>query len=298
MPTKLGQDKIYQMVTDRILEALDKGTVPWHKPWHSEGGFDKNLVSKKPYRGINILILATAGYSSPYWATIKQIQQKGGKVIKGEKSTPIVFWKFFKVEEQKKEGGTREKTIPYLRYYHVFNIEQTEGLKVPEDKKEKKNQHQAIESAEAVLKGMPKPPQMRFGGGRACYSPPMDQVTMPKANDFDTPEAYYSVFFHELVHSTGHESRCKREELMDHTLFADHQYSREELVAEIGAAMLCANTGIETKTFDNSVAYIQTWRKKLSEDKKLIVTAAGRAQKGSDFILNVKYEEKKEKKDV
>jgi antirestriction protein ArdC len=290
----------YQEVTDRILAALDQGTVPWQKPWKIDGRPHQNLISKKPYRGMNIWLTSLSamehGFSSPYWVSFKQAKDLGGHVKKGEKSTMIVFYKFIDIKEKNDEGEDETKTLPLLRFYYVFNLDQTEGIdpeKIPEGLKEL--DHDPIECCEEVVKHYPPVmPRIHHGGNRASYNPVMDDIHMPKMGQFDTPEAYYSTLFHELTHSTGHETRLKREEVAKTHLFGSHGYGKEELVAEMGAAYLCGHCDIENKTIKNSASYIDGWRKKIKEDKYMVIRAAARAQRAADFILGIKKEKKDE----
>lgn len=278
-------DKVYNLITDRIIVLLEQGVVPWRKPWRGGDELPSNLVSKKPYRGINPFLLNCAPYGSPWWVSFKQAKKLGGSVKRGEKGFPVVFWKWMekRVEEN---GKTVTKAWPMLRYYTVFNVEQCEGLdaKVPAPP-EPPATFQPIKAAEAVVKAMPDRPKIRHGKPRAFYSPSQDLVNLPKRELFESPEEYYSTKFHELVHSTGHRKRLARDEVMDFHGFGSEPYSREELVAEIGAAFLCGHAGIETATLENSASYIDGWLHRLKDDKRLVVTAAARAQKAADFIL-------------
>lgn len=279
---------VYEMITDRILKALENGTVPWQKPWKSAGsaGVPANLKSKKAYRGINIFVLALQGFSSRYWLTFKQAKDLGGFIRKGESGTPVVFWKW--IEKTKKDSNGEEEVVgryPILRYYTVFNLDQIEGIDDPDVGEIADGDFDPIEACEAVVAGMPNAPEIRHGQPRAFYRPSEDFVNMPKTELFDEPAEYYCTLFHELAHSTGHESRLNRETLVDMVAFGDTNYSKEELVAEMTAAFLCGVSGVENKTIDNSAAYIDGWRKKLSDDKKMVVCAAAAAQKAADYIL-------------
>lgn len=268
-------NKVYQIVTDRILESLEKGAVPWHKPWKG-GGLPMNLKSKKPYRGINTFMLSLTGFSSRYWLSYKQAKAMGGQVRKGEKSTMVVFWKWIDSED-KKTG--EEKRVPILRYYNVFNLDQIDGIEDPDEKGEER-EHKPIEEAEKIVAGMPNRPEIQHKAQKAFYSHTGDFVNMPRPESFDNGEEYYGTLFHELGHSTRHKSRLNREK---------NSYAQEELVAEMTSAFLCGVTGIEDKTLDNSAAYIDGWRKRISEDPRLVVTAGAQAQKASDYIRGIDY---------
>jgi antirestriction protein ArdC len=268
---------VYEIVTSRILAELEKGEIPWRKPWRTLP--PSNLISKKPYRGINVFLLALAGYGSQYWLTYRQAQALGGNVRKGEHGTKIVFWKFDTHETETADGEAEERKPAFLRYYTVFNLEQTEGLKallalppaVP------------IESAESIVAGMPKPPAFEQDA-QAAYIPSRDTVTMPSRTAFDSQAEFYSTLFHELTHSTGHAKRLAREGFDSPQKFGSESYSREELIAEMGSAMLCGIAGIEQATINNSAAYLQSWIRRLKADSRLVVSAASAAQKAADYI--------------
>lgn len=274
----------YQIMTDRICTLLERGEIPWRRPWHQNGGLmPMNLKSRKEYRGINPLLLACAGYSSPYWLTYKQASELGGQVRKGEHGYPVVFWKW--LDGKDRETG-ESKRIPLLRYYTVFNTAQCDGLdgKVPDLASERVT-FQPIERCESVVAGYQGRPQIHTGGDRAFYRPSTDSVTMPPRESFTSAEGYYNVLFHELGHSTGHASRLKREGITDPVMFGSHDYSKEELVAEMTAAFLCGHCAIDNATVENSAAYIQSWLRALRNNKSLLVSAAAQAQKAADLIL-------------
>jgi len=268
---------VYEIVTSRILAELERGEIPWRKPWRVLP--PANLISKKPYRGINVFLLALAGYGSQYWLTYRQAQALGGNVRRGEHGSKIVFWKFDRFETETADGETEERKSAFLRYYTVFNLEQTEGLKAllalppafP------------IESAEAIAAGMPNPPAFEQDA-QAAYIPSRDTVAMPSRTAFESPAEYYSTLFHELTHSTGHAKRLARDGFDTPQKFGSESYSREELIAEMGSAMLCGIAGIEQATISNSAAYLQSWIKRLKADSRLVVSAASAAQKAADYI--------------
>jgi len=284
------KNDVYQIVTDRIIRLLESGNVPWHRPWKGGDQWPQNFVSRKVYRGINLFLLNAANYPSPFWLTFKQVQALGGQVKKGERSFPVIFWKVLKEES---DGET--KRIPFLRYHSVFNIAQCDGIHAPNvPGVEPGSKFEPIAKCEEVVSAMPKRPIINHQGTRACYSPPLDTVSMPDSKLFESSEGYYSTLFHELVHATGHLSRLNRREVTDPIRFGSDPYSREELVAEMGAAFLCGHCGIENKTIDQSAAYIQSWLGKLKDDRKLVVHAAVQAQKGCDLILDVEHGEEEE----
>src|ERR671915_1559348 len=273
-------NKVYQIVSEKIIAALESGTPPWHKPW--KAGIPRNATSNRPYSGINALLLGTAPYSDPRWLTMKQANQRGGRIRKGEKSTLVIFWKQNTITEETEEGELTEKQIPLLRYYLVWNVEQCDGLDLPALETHKVD---VIAQAEAIVAGMSNPPKISFDGGdKAYYVPASDSVHLPVKDNFDSAGEYYSTIFHELTHSTGHQSRLNRPTLTEVVPFGSATYSKEELVPEFGAAFLCAHTGIET-TINNSAAYINGWLRKLQSDPKLAVLAASQGQKAADHIL-------------
>ena len=283
-----GQERIYQLVTDRIIAALEKGVVPWRKSWASgDVSMPVNFRSRKEYRGANVLMLMCSGYSSGYWLTFKQTAELGGKVRTGEKGTPVVFWNF--VEKPTDDPG-RVKKIPFLKYYTVFNIAQCEGIKNDETAPEPVKPFVQIERAMQIVDGMPNLPRIAGGSRRAAYSPSTDTVHMPDAEAFDVEQEYYSTLFHELVHSTGHKTRLNRDEVEAPVSFGSQSYSKEELVAEMGAAFLCADAGISNEVIDNQASYIDGWLSRLRKDKKLLLQAAGKAQRAADYIMDRKYE--------
>jgi len=275
-------NRVYEIVTEKIAEKLEQGEVPWHMPWHSSAGSPKNFVTMKDYRGINIILLSMSGYSCPYWISFKQVKEKGGRVKAGEKGTLIVFYKW--LEHEDKENPEDVTRIPMLRYYYVFNLEQTTGIdfKMPE---EALNGNSKIDNCENIVNGYIDKPKI-VCSRKACYSPSFDCIQMPSLEQFESSEFYYSTLFHEMVHSTGHENRLNRRTVTDLCPFGSSNYSKEELVAEIGAAFLCGITGIENKTIDNSTAYIRGWLRVLRNDRRMVVLAAGAAQKAADYIQN------------
>jgi len=288
MATKMN---VYEIVTGRIEELLNQGVIPWQKPWKPEAGEHRNLISQKPYRGINVFLLSAMGYGSPFWLTFNQVKQIGGKVKKGAKGTPVIFWKWLIKVQEEESGETRTVKIPVLRYYTVFNIEQCEDIpadKIPalEDAADEKS---PIEAAQTIIDNMPQLPSIKHGGNKACYSPFLDVVAMPEFEQFDRPEFYYNVLFHELAHAAGHHSRLDRKEVVHVQPFGSEDYSKEELVAEMTAAYLCGVTGIEQTTITNSAAYIQSWLRELKNDRKLVVLAAAAAQKAADFIQGIEH---------
>jgi antirestriction protein ArdC len=278
---------VYERVNAKLVEMMEAGAIPWQRAW-SGGGRAANLISKKPYRGINALLLGFAPYGSPWFVSFKQARDLGGNVRKGEKGNLAIFWKRLEFDEKGKDGRMGKKIVPLLRHYHVFNVDQCEGIpaeKIPGGESPALD-FKPIAEAEKVVAAMPESPRIDHSGRRAFYSPLEDFVNMPGRDSFTSEEAYYSVLFHELAHSTGHSSRIDRG--LDSTLaaFGSPDYSKEELVAEIASAFVCGSLGIEETTLRNSAAYLQGWLRALKDDKKLLVAAAGKAQRAADWILN------------
>lgn len=276
----------YALITDRIVEALEAGVVPWQRPWRNSasGGGPASLSTRKPYQGINIWMLAATahihGYSSRWWGTYRQIETLGGQVRGGEKGTPVVFWRF--IEKTDPTTGKVTDRIPFLRYFTVFNADQAEGLELPEEVA--LPEIDPIAECERISLGWAAGPAIHHGGNRACYSPMLDRISMPEIGQFKTAALYHATLFHEQVHSTGHESRLERKGVTELGSFGDENYSREELIAEMGAAFLCGEAGIEVNV-QHHAAYVASWIRALRADSKLVVQAAGAAQKASDLIL-------------
>ena len=270
---------IYREVTDRIIAQMENGIIPWQKPWVAVGSCISHATGK-PYSLLNQMMLGKAGE----YVTFKQCQQEGGKVKKGEKANMVVFWKWLDVKDEDTE---EVKQIPMLRYFSVFHIDQCEGLKaryaetLPATADPNENAEVFIN--DYLLRSGVK--LTHESGDRAYYQPSFDRVVLPCMEQFKETAEYYSTAFHELTHSTGHESRLNR---LDRTaFFGTEAYSKEELIAEIGAAALVNYSGLETpSSFRNNAAYIQNWLGVLKGDKRFIVSAAGKAEKAVKLILN------------
>ncbi len=297
--------QIYQIVTDRILALLQQGVVPWTLPWKVNGILvpPSNLVSRRPYRGINTFLLTAQRFGSPHWLTFKQALDHGGNVRRGERGTPIVFWRIDQKDSEDSDGEEHRRFL--LRYYTVFNLEQCEGIEVSgAHPAEDSPAFDPIPACEAVYANMPNPPQLRHGGDQAYYRRSEDLVQLPRPEAFSRPEHYYSTQFHELAHATGHRSRLDRFAEEDNPgIFGSPTYAREELVAEMTAAMVCGVSGIapvkveaisekgEEHLLESSAGYLQHWIDVLKEDSRAVVIAAARAQKAADFILGKQQEE-------
>lgn len=301
--TTTDRPSVYQIVTDRIIASLKEGIIPWEKPWKAPtfagGSFPRNFVTGKPYRGVNVFLLWGTSFSSPFWLTFKQAQELGGNVRKGEKGSQIVFYKQLQGRKETKEenrtpveGRKDDDRAPFiLTYYTVFNVEQCDGLTIPTVEPAPTLPVDADEACEAIVSGWAGRPTIRteeVNEGRAYYRPATDSVHLPARFRFIDTAHYYATLFHELVHSTAHESRLARK---FGNSFGDELYSKEELVAETGAAFLCAFAGIATKhTEQNTTAYIQNWISKLEQDNRLIVQAAASAQRAVDLIMGLHLE--------
>jgi len=275
----------YERVTADILSALEKGTVPWRKPWTTAEPI--SACTRKPYRGANNLLLSMSPHGSRWWATYRQIQALGGNVRGGERGTTVIFWKFLDA------GGEEDakRRIPLLRAFTVFNLDQTDGVdrvKFPEAETRAATSaldETTAESIRIAYFGVPGAPTLEHGGDTASYVPVLDTVRMPNREAFEAPAFYWSTLFHEMTHSTGAASRLNRRGITDPIQYGSHAYSREELVAEMGAAFLGRESGIDgSATLDNSAAYLQHWADVLRSDTRAVVVAAGQAQKAVDLI--------------
>lgn len=294
---------VYQIVTDNIISMLEQGVVPWSKPWRgiAGGGWPVNARGIR-YRGINVFILATTkmrkGYGSDFWMTYKQAQELGGTVKKGEKSTLITFWKVGQpTREYDEETGRTVTRRPFmLRYYNVFNLDQTENVRLTGKMKAEAEAIDdvltyvpTIDDAEAIVASYfvrDGAPTLRENAQDECYYvPSSDEIVTPLRGQFDKPEGYYYSLFHEMAHSTGHAKRLHRKQ---EGAFCSGSYGREELVAEMANAFLCTEAGIDG-TVEQSASYIQSWLNNLRADNTLVVQAASAAQKAFDYIMGIEY---------
>jgi antirestriction protein ArdC len=273
----------YDVVTDRVLALLDRSTVPWRRPWSAAVDAPRNMQGR-PYRGINVWLLGGQGYGSPHWLTWKQIHERSGRVLKGERSTPVVFWKQIEVAADN-DGETRK--VPIARLYNVSNLEQCQGIEASDAAgAQHRTPVEPLVAAERVMNEMPDPPEIRVTGIRAFYRPGEDLVQLPFASRFASEEEWYATLFHELGHATGHETRLHRPNVMDRAELGPVDLSREELVAEFTSSYLCAEAGIAPATIENQAAYIDNWTRVLKDDPRALVVAAGAAQRAADYILD------------
>jgi antirestriction protein ArdC len=286
---KEKKKSVYDVVTDQVIALLEKGVIPWKQPWGKKER-PQNLIDKIPYRGINVLVLSAQGFERNLFITPKQLAKVGAKWKEGEKPFPVIFWKWPEKEGHKSEdlpqNGQSAKVRPILRYYSVFNVSQCVGIPEGLIPPFTLNQNNTVRSCAKVVANMPNPPQIRHIDDKAYYMPFLDVVNMPDIKLFDSSESYYSVYFHELVHSTGHSKRLNREEGMKELPTSEENYSQEELVAELGACFLEAHTGITETQINRNASYIQNWLNKLKNDKRFLVFSAAQAQKAADYILS------------
>ncbi len=281
---------IYEIITARFIDQLKRGTVPWQKPWAGV----QNIVSKKPYRGINSLILGGSDFQSPYWLTFKQAHDLDGKVKKGEKATPVIYYKLF---EKRDDYGNmilgsngRPTRIPFIRWSNAFNLDQTEGIEAPAQTPTQEVIQPLDKAAKIVSEAKTCP--IYHTGFAAVYSPTEDVIRMPAQKTFRSPESYYQTLFHEMTHSTGHASRLDREGVTLPIKFGSERYSKEELIAELGASFLSNEAGILNQVqFDNSAAYLGSWIEKFQNDPRMIFTTSSQAQRSTDLILGIEQKE-------
>lgn len=291
---------IYNEVTNRILTQLEQGVIPWKSPYFSKVGFPRNFSSGNPYHGINIFLLGSLRYTSPFFLTFLQAKELGGNVRKGEKGFLVIkYGTYSRAEEIAAAGGEQPaESRRFLKGYTVFHASQIEGIEFPEPVNAPElPASAACDRARALVAGMPNPPKFEEGTAVPCYRRGSDSVHMPERRFFTSEESYYSTLFHELSHSTGHRSRLARPSLLESEGIeaegdARKTYAEEELVAEMGASFLCAHAGIVEAELENSAAYLQGWIDALkSKDAKgWIIRAASQAQKAADYILNIQPE--------
>jgi antirestriction protein ArdC len=281
---------IYQAITARFIEQLKRGTVPWQKPWFGV----QNIVSRKPYRGINAVLLGSAEYQSPFWLTYKQTVDLGGHVRKGERSTPVIYYKILEKRDNagnlKVRDDGRPGRVPFVRWANVFNLDQTEGIEPPVIAVQE-GPTLPLERAATIVENAKLCP-IHHAGFAAYYSPQEDVIRVPSPSTFHSREDYYHSLYHEMIHASGHSSRLDREGITQQARFGSERYSKEELLAELGAAFLSNEAGIlDSVRFENSAAYLGSWIKKLENDPRMIVSAASQAQKASDFVLGIEHKE-------
>ena len=280
---------IYQRITDQIAAAIEAGAGTWQMPWHpgADGAapvLPTNAATSKPYRGVNTIVLwaaaQAAGYPGAVWATYRQWAELGAQVRKGERASPVVFWKISDTDEQEDaedgaEDGRRSRV--FARGYSVFNAAQVDGYEAPA--LPVLPEAERIDHAEAFFAALGA--DIRHGGSRACYVPSLDQIRMPPFAAFRDPVAYYATLAHEATHLTGHPSRCARDL---RGRFGEEAYAAEELIAELGAAFVCADLVLASEPRPDHAAYVASWLRVLRGDKRAIFTAAAKAQQAADWM--------------
>lgn len=281
----MAKANVYDMITDRIIAELEKGQIPWEKPWTGVRDGAYNRITKRPYSLLNQMLLQHNGE----YATFKQWQDLGGHIRKGEKSEIVVFWKIFESKETDSDTGKIEiKKIPLLRYYNVFHISQVDGVE-PLALEQLNDEVEPIEAGDKIITDYIDREHLNFiecKSNKAYYSPSSDTVVVPLKEQCQLINEWYSIAFHEISHSSGHKSRLNRIQTGAISAFGSQDYSKEELVAELSSATLMSIAGIETaKTFRNSTAYIQNWLQVLRNDNKFIVSASSKAEKAVNYIL-------------
>lgn len=282
--TKARKD-VYSIVTEKIIEQLEQGTVPWKKPW-ADAGIPSNVVSGRPYRGVNIMLLSMLGYEQNLFLTSKQLKEIGGTIKPEEHPNLVVYWNYPQKDSEEEENEKDTKRAPLLRYYTVFNISQCEGIPEKYVPEQKEREVKPDLACKLVVKNMPNPPRIQHKEQKAYYNPIDDYINMPRQKSFESDDAYYATLFHEMVHSTGHRYRLHRKELLEMSEFGSEPYSHEELVAEIGSCFLQSHAHI-TERFEQSTAYIQGWLEVFKGNRKFIFSASTAAQKAVDYILNI-----------
>lgn len=279
----MTQSEIYASITNRIIAQLEQGIIPWRKPWTGVNGGAISGGTGKSYSLLNQMLLQKPGR----WFTFGEVQKTGGHIVKGSHGSAIYFWRPLVVREKDKDGKETEKTIPLLRQYIVFHESQCTGL--PQRTEVEVFHSDPIPEAEKIKSDYVAKSHMEIReciSNEAFYSPSMDYIQIPCREQYADINEFYGTLFHEMVHSTGHKTRLNRLESGRSAAFGGEEYSKEELVAEIGAASLLNYVGIETpETFKNSAAYIQSWLKVLKNDTRMLVGASSQAGKAVDFIL-------------
>jgi antirestriction protein ArdC len=268
---------VQEIIVKGMIEALENGVVPWQKPWNSRESAFKNLMSKKPYRGVNVLALSVLGGGDEFYLTFNQIKAKGGTLIKGTKGIPISFYTMV----DKKDGTGK---FPLHRYYLVFPASQVEGIKLPEKpKSEDAKEFLPIPFCDQMVTAAAVCP-VNHGGNRACFTPALNKISMPNPEDFSSPSHYYATLFHEIGHALA--LPATGENLSKNGSFGSDPYAKEELVAEIFSCFCLSYVGImEDGLFTNGKAYVASWATKLKSDPSLVIQAASQAQKRFDYFL-------------
>lgn len=291
---------LYDEVSNRIIAMIEKGVAPWRKTW-STHGLARNYVSGRLYTGINYLLMNNTSHPIPYFVTFNQIKELGGTIKNGAKANMVIYFKVYYKDSDDKtltpeeakgryQKGEDIRVLRFIRYYNVFNLEDIEGIDINYNRfpEVKLSNNEKIARCEEIIMNMPKPPDLRqIDANRAFYSPAQDFINLPSIGQFESSEHYYATYFHELIHATGHASRLARKEVMDFTGFGSTHYSKEELVAEMGASFLSCHCQIDYDSIvENNASYLAGWLKVLKEDSKFIFKVLAEAQKAVDFVFN------------
>lgn len=293
--------EIYEKVTKKLIEIIEtSGKLPWKRPWNSANITPFNYASKKIYHGFNYVLLSAIAQEKEYscngWITFNQIKSKGLQLKKGSEGIPVVFWNFTKRTEtvvDTDDSGNNvtkkvTKSIPFMKYYTVFNICDT-NADIEEIKKTEK-EFINNKDAEKIINEYKERENIKIDitlSDKAFYSPTLDSITVPAKEQYENDGEFYSTLFHEMVHSTGHVNRLDRWTSTEDRSFGSESYTKEELIAEIGASILCGIAEIDN-TIENSAGYIKGWLSKIKEDPSILVTASNRGQKAVDYILGHK----------
>jgi antirestriction protein ArdC len=273
---------VYARVTDTIIKLLEQDIVPWRKPW-TDRGLPRNLITQRPYSGINLMLLNSLDYEHSLFLTFKQLKTIGGSVNAGEKASFVVFTEMVD-KEVEKDGEKKIEKRSMLRYYWLFNIAQCRDIPekfLPKDVSE----NTEIANCDAVIDGMPNAPKIAHKKPDAFYVPSEDYINMPRMKSFESSEEYYTVLFHELIHSTGHSSRLNRAEVMNNPKFGTDKYSLEELTAELGACYLRSLCGLDINDMSQNASYIKGWLEVFKGDKRFLIKAASRGQQAVNYII-------------
>lgn len=295
-----GRSLIVKIITDQVVKAMEQGIIPWQKPWVG-GGLPKSLATGKPYRGLNALLLNLSavmnGYTSGYWATWDKIRQMGGRVKEGQekKYTIISYYQSVSVPGEDEDGNPIEVSYPLLRYYRVYNLDQTEGIPRPSDELPPGvvGQEDALEAVENAISLMPNPPQIFEDSNKAYYDPQDDSIHLPSRTRFVSLEEYYATKLHEIGHSTGAAHRLNRPEIAERQALTDeYHYGVEELTAELFSAYACGYFGINNeKIIQNQAAYLNGWINAIQENREILIKAGQRASKALDYFLSAQLGE-------
>jgi len=289
----MSKNTVYRIVCDRLIQEMDRGNIPWRKPWSAPLS-PQNYVSKRPYQGVNHVLLSceVARRGCPYFASLKQIRHLGGRVLDWEfkKSSIVTFWRWVEIKDDEEE----DQAIPFLRYYRIWNLAQTEGIEWSPPKTQTID---PINECERIVEGYRGGPAIITDGGNRCYySPINDSIHVPDRNQFSNGVAFYSSLFHEMIHSTGHKRRLNRQLSHDHE---STSYAVEELIAETGSAFLLGVAGIEEPAnLENNAAYLRSWMQFIADHPQRVVSAFSKAQKAADWVLGNRDSKKKKREEV